>query len=140
MLCAFLGGNLVSWQSKKQSIVTRSSVEPEFRTMTLALCELLWLCIVLEDLKIKIQGSIELVCDNQLTISIAHNLVQHDMTKHVEIDRHFIKKKLDVGLIHISYVSFENQVADVLLPKELVAKRFEGLICKLGMMDIHSLA
>ena len=73
----FLGGNLVSWRSKKQSIMARSSVEVEFRAMTFGLCKLLWLKIILEDLRIKIQGLIGLFCDNQSTISIAHNPVNH---------------------------------------------------------------
>jgi len=54
--------------------------------MALGICELLWLKIILEDLKIKIQETIELSCDNQSAISIAHNPVQHDRTKHIEID------------------------------------------------------
>ena len=78
-------------------------------------------------------------CDNQSAISITHNHVQHNRTKHVEIDWHFIKEKLDAGLIKIPYVSSKDQVA-VVLTKGLAAKRFEDLICKLGMIDIHSLA
>ena len=117
--------------------MARSSAEVEFRSMALGLCELLWLRIVLDDLKIKIQGTIDIFCDNQSTINIAHNPVQHDRTKHIEIDRHFIKEKLDGGLIRIPYVLSENQVADV-LTKGLAPRRFEVLISKLGMIDIHS--
>lgn len=52
--CVFLRGNLVSWRSKKQGVVARSSAETEFRAMTLGECEFLWLKIILEDLKIQI--------------------------------------------------------------------------------------
>ena len=62
--CVFLGGNLMSWRSKKQSVVAKSSAEAEFRAIALGLCELLWLRIILEDLRIKVQGSIRLFCDN----------------------------------------------------------------------------
>ena len=51
--------------------------------------------IILDDLKIKYEAPMGLVCDNKSAINIAHNPVQHDRTKHVEIDRHFIKEKLD---------------------------------------------
>ena len=51
--CTFLGGILVTWKSKKQSVVARSSAEAEFRAMAQGVCELLWLKIILEDLKIK---------------------------------------------------------------------------------------
>ena len=64
--------------------------------------------------------------------------MQHDRTKHIEIDRHFIKEKLEKGIIQIPYVPFEKHVAD-LLTKGLTTRRFEDLVCKLGMIDIHSL-
>ena len=51
--CTFLDGNLVTWKSKKQNVVARSSAETEFRAMAQGVCELLWLKIALEDLKIK---------------------------------------------------------------------------------------
>ena len=63
--------------------------------MALSLCELLWLRIVLVDLKIVVNEPIRLFCDNQSIINIAHNPVQFDRTKHIEIDRHFIKEKLE---------------------------------------------
>ena len=102
--CMFLGGNLVTWRSKKQNVVAWSSVEAEFRAMAQGICELLWMKIILDDLKIKYEVPMKLFCDNKSTISIAHDPVQHDRTKHTEIDWHFIKEKLDSGLItqHIS--------------------------------------
>ena len=117
--------------------MARSSAESEFRAIALGICELLWLKIILEDLKIKTQGAIGLSCDNKSAISIVHNPVQHDRIKHIEIDRHFIKEKLDARIINILHVSSEEQVADV-FTKGLAAKRFENLICKIGMIDIHS--
>ena len=69
--CVFLGRNLIYWRSKKQGVVTRSSVEAEFRVMALGVCELLWVKIILEDLKILAQKPIELLGDNQSAISIA---------------------------------------------------------------------
>ena len=78
------------WRSKKQNVVARSSAEAEFRAMAQGMCKQLWLKIVLEDLKIKWDGPMRLYCDNKSTINITHNSVQHDRTKHIEIDRHFI--------------------------------------------------
>lgn len=128
---------MVSWRSKKKSVVARSSAKVEFRAMALALCEILWLRIVLDDLRFSIQDTVKLWCDNQSAINIAHNLIQHDRTKHVEIDRHFIKEKLEAGVIHLPYVPSEEQVADI-LTKGLPVKRFEDLVSKLEMWDIHS--
>lgn len=135
--CTFLGGNLVTWRSKKQNVVARSSAESEFRSMAMGVCELLWLKIILDDLKIRWEGPMRLYCDNKSAISIAHNPVQHDRTKHIEVDRHFIKEKLDSGLICTPFVSTKDQLADV-LTKGLPNNVFQDLISKLGMEDIHS--
>ena len=83
--CTFLRGNIVSWRSKKQNMVARSSAEVEFRAMAARVCELLWVKIILEDLKIQWSKPMKLYCDNKSAINIAHNLVQHDRTKHIEI-------------------------------------------------------
>ena len=93
--------------------------------------------IILDDLKIKYEAPMGLVCDNKSAINIAHNPVQHDRTKHVEIDRHFIKEKLDDGLIATEYIPSRLQLADM-FTKRLSTKQFEDLTCKLGMIDIHS--
>ncbi|RDX98200.1 hypothetical protein CR513_18909, partial [Mucuna pruriens] len=71
--------------------------------------------IILDDLKVKYEGPIKLFCDNYSAISIIHNPIQHDRTKHIEIDGHFIKEKLDSGLIVTSHVPTGLQVADVLI-------------------------
>ena len=92
-----MGGNLVSWRSKKQSVVARSTAEAELRSMASGLCELLWLRLLLTELRLFRGGSLRLYCDNQATINIVNNPIQHDRTKHIEIDRHFIKEKLDEG-------------------------------------------
>ncbi|CAL8176190.1 unnamed protein product [Prunus armeniaca] len=53
----------------------------------------------------------DLYCDNKAAIAIAHNPVQHDCTKHVEVGRHFIKEKLDAEIISFPYISSEYQLA-----------------------------
>lgn len=105
--CTFLGGNLITWRSKKQVVVAMSITKTEFRAITQGICELLWVEIILDNVKIKWEGKMKMYCDKKLTINVAHNLVQHDCTKCVEIDRHFIKGKLDNGLICTPYVSTE---------------------------------
>ena len=76
------------------------------------------------------------VC-NKSTISIAHNPVQHDRTKHIEIDRHFIKEKLDSGLICTPYVSTHGQLDDI-LTKGLSSSVFQSFVSKLGMVNTYS--
>ena len=55
------------------------------------ICEGIWIRKVLEEIEVQIEGLIQFYYNNQSAISIAKNLVHHDKTKHVEIDRHFIK-------------------------------------------------
>ena len=135
--CTFLWGNLVSWKSKKQSVVARSSAEAEFRSMAQGVCEELWLKKVMKDLRKEVDLPMKLYCDNKAAISIAQNPVQHDRTKHIEIDRHFIKEKLEEGVICTPFVPSSLQVADV-LTKGLLRQPFEIQISKLGMLDIFA--
>ena len=75
----------------------------------------------MKELRMTTKFLMKLYCDSKATISIAHNPVQHDRTKHVEIDRHFIKEKIENGLVCMTYISSREQLADVLtkgLPRQ----------------------
>mgnify|MGYP003703499451 CR=1 FL=1 len=63
--CTLLGGNLITWRSKKQHVVSHSSVEAEFKAMAQGICELLWVKMILKDLKIVFQEPMVLYCDEQ---------------------------------------------------------------------------
>uniref|UniRef100_A0A2N9GP18 Reverse transcriptase Ty1/copia-type domain-containing protein n=1 Tax=Fagus sylvatica TaxID=28930 RepID=A0A2N9GP18_FAGSY len=109
----FVGGNLVTWRSKKQNVVARSSAEAEYRAMSL------------------------FTQYNKAAISIAHNPVQHDRTKHVEVDRHFIKEKLTDGIISVPFVKSEDQLADI-LTKAISSRVLYSTLVKLGIQDIYA--
>ena len=132
-----MGGNLVTWRSKKQNVVARSSAEAKYRAMALGICEILWIHKLLKELKLESKSPIKVFCDNKAAISIAHNPVQHDRTKHVEVDRHFIKEKIDSGQITTLFVTTHQQLADI-LTKGVTTVLFESLRSKLGMVDIYS--
>ena len=91
--CAFIGGSLVIWRSKKQKVVSLSSAEAEYRAMVHGVKEAIWIQGILEELKLYSQNSIKLYCDNKSAIAIAQNPVQHDITKYMQISRHFVKRK-----------------------------------------------
>ena len=94
---------------------------------------------VLQELKVPISGPMKVLCDNQFAINIAKNPVHHDRTKHVEIDRHFVKEKIDENSITLLHLLTNQQITDI-LTKALPRKAFEDLVSKLGLINIYSLA
>ena len=135
--CVLVGGNLVSWKSKKQDVVARSSAEAEYRAMALATCELMWLKQLLQELKFCEASQMELICDNQAALHIASNPVFHERTKHIEIDCHFIREKILSGCIFTSHVKSSDQFADI-LTKSLRSSRIEYICNKLGAYDLYA--
>ena len=97
----YFGSSLISWQSKKQSTVSRSSSEAEYRALASATCELQWLTYLLQDFRVSFIQPATLYCDNQSAIQIANNPVFHERTKHIEIDCHIVRNKINSGLIKL---------------------------------------
>ncbi|XP_026411203.1 uncharacterized protein LOC113306489 [Papaver somniferum] len=91
--CIFFGGNLVTWKSKKQNVVSRSSAEAEYRSMASTTCEIVWLRALLKELGCLPSQPAKMFCDNQAAIQIASNPIFHEHTKHIEVDCHFIREK-----------------------------------------------
>ena len=118
-------------------MVALSSAEAEFRGMAKGICEMLWLRELLIEVGYPPIDAIRLFCDNKAAIALAHNPVKHDRTKHVEVDRHFIKEKLEAKIIQIPFVKTEDQLADI-LTKAVSSRIFHNSLDKLGVDDIYS--
>jgi hypothetical protein len=82
--------------------------------MTKELCEVLWIKELLKELRYLIDTEIKMYCDNKAAIVIANNSVQHDRTKHVEADKHFIKQKLNEKTMIFPFVKSKDQLTYIL--------------------------
>ena len=95
--CVFIGGNLITWKSKKHDVVARSSTKTEYRVMALAICELIWLKQFLQKLRFGKDEQMMFLYDNQAALHIASNPVFHERTKHIQVDCHFIRETIASG-------------------------------------------
>ncbi|RVW15160.1 Retrovirus-related Pol polyprotein from transposon RE1 [Vitis vinifera] len=135
--CVFIGGNLISWKSKKQDVVARSSAEAMYRAMALTTCELIWLRHLLQELRFGKDEQMKLICDNQAALHIASNPVFHERTKHIKVDCHFIREKIASRCVATSFVNSNDQLADI-FTKSLRGPRIKYICNKLGAYDIYA--
>ncbi|XP_040935304.1 uncharacterized mitochondrial protein AtMg00810-like [Gossypium hirsutum] len=109
--CVFLGGNPISWSSRKQQVISRSTAEAEYRSVAHLAAELVWI--------------------RSAAVAIAGNPVLHSKFKHVEMDLFFVREKVADGVLQVGHVSGSDQIADVLtkpLPVGIFTK-FRDLLC-----------
>jgi hypothetical protein len=135
--CFFIGKSLVSWRTKKQLTVSRSSSEAEYRALAAATCELQWLLYLFADLQLTCSQLPVLYCDNRSAIHIAANPVFHERTKHLEIDCHIVREKLHAGILKLLPVPSQHQLADF-FTKALLPQPFTLLLSKLGLLNIFA--
>ncbi|KAI0496219.1 hypothetical protein KFK09_022528 [Dendrobium nobile] len=125
----FLETNFISWSSKKQPIVVRSSTEAEYRALATTPVEIIWLQRLLTDFFIPQQPTIN-YRDNTSTIALANNPVFHDRTKHIIVDYHFIQDHIQSNEIAVTPVMSTDQTVNI-FPKPLPTPRFQLLRSKL---------
>ncbi|PKU86287.1 Retrovirus-related Pol polyprotein from transposon TNT 1-94 [Dendrobium catenatum] len=135
--CTFLGPNLISWTVKKQVTVAKSSTEAEYRSLSAATSDVIWLRRLVEELDLPQQSPTPIHCDNTSAIALARNPVFHARTKHIEIDYQFIRQHLKTGAISITHIPSDAQIADI-LTKSLQISRFQTMRNKLTIRSLNN--
>ncbi|GKC48632.1 ribonuclease H-like domain-containing protein [Tanacetum coccineum] len=111
--CVFLGNNLLSWSSKRQPTLYRSSAEAEYRGVAYAVAETCWLRNLLRELHTPLSSATLVYCDNVSVVYLSCNPVQHQRTKHIEIDIHFVRDLVAGGQVRVLHVPSRYQFADI---------------------------
>ncbi|KAF3675117.1 putative serine/threonine-protein kinase PBS1-like [Capsicum annuum] len=133
-ICVFLGSNCISWSSKKQHTVAKSSVEVEYRSLASLAAEITRITYILHDISISLISPLVLFTDNISALHLTINPVLYARTKHVELNYHFVREKVVQGAMLTKFVPSLHQVADI-LTKPLTKMQFRFLRSKLGVMD-----
>ncbi|CAN6440401.1 unnamed protein product [Victoria cruziana] len=116
--CIYMGENLMIWRSKRMGVT-----------------ELLWIKILLQDIGIRLEEPMRLYCDNKVAINLSNNHVLYDRTKHIELDRHFIREKIDSRELTLPFVKTQDQNIFI---KGLSSRDFGKNVCKLGIFDMYA--
>jgi hypothetical protein len=126
---------MVSWESRKQPIVTLSSVEAEYITTTSATCQAVWMRRILKDLLQEQQEPTTIFCDNNSTIMLSKNHVFHKKTKHIDTRYHFIRELVNNKEICLEFRKSKEQVTNI-FTKALARDAFQRLLSSLGVCAV----
>ncbi|PWA81139.1 hypothetical protein CTI12_AA188860 [Artemisia annua] len=127
--CVFLGNNLLSWSS---NTLSRSSAEAEYRGVANAVAETCWLRNLLRELHTPLSSATLVYCDNVSAVYLSCNPVQHQRTKHIEIDIHFVRDLVAAGQVRVLHVPSRYQYADI-FTKGLPSALFEEFRSKITL-------
>jgi hypothetical protein len=128
-----MGGGATSWSSKRQPTIALSTTEAEYMASTQATKEAIWMNKLMKELGyMKEKKAMVIRCDNQGAISLTKNPTQHARTKHIDVQHHFVRERVENGEVTFEYCSTEEMVADV-LTKALPKERHYKLISMFGL-------
>ena len=111
--CVFLGVNLISWFAKHQPTISKSSAEAEYRGVANVVSETCWLRNLLFELHFLISTATFVYCENVSAVYLSDNPVHHQGTKHIEMDIHFVRKKVQRGVFRVLHVPSRYQIVDI---------------------------
>ncbi|XP_062119137.1 uncharacterized mitochondrial protein AtMg00810-like [Humulus lupulus] len=135
--CIFIGDSLISWRTKKQPTISKSSAEAKYRALAATTSEITWIRYLLLDLHVPQTTPSFIYCDNQSAIHIANNPTFHERTKHIELDCHFFRDKINNSTIRLAHVPSSLQLADA-FTKPLTSPILQTHIAKMSVYNIYT--
>ncbi|XP_013623839.1 PREDICTED: uncharacterized mitochondrial protein AtMg00810-like [Brassica oleracea var. oleracea] len=133
--CVFLGDNLLFWSAKRQPTVSRSSAEAEYKGVANTVAEPCWLRNLLLEMHCPLQRATIVYCDNISAVYLSSNPVQHQRTKHIEIDIHFVREKVKMGHVKVFHIPAASQYANI-FTKGLPTSLFQSFRSSLGVSQL----
>ena len=109
-----LGGGPISWQSRRQPLVTLSVTEAEYVALTYATQEAIFIRGVLEDMGYPLKDSTVIYEDNKGAVEMASHPTSHRNTKHIDTKYHFVREQVTQNIVSIKYCSTTQQTADIM--------------------------
>lgn len=131
----FVGVGAISWNCKRQPTIALSTTEAEYMAASHCTREAIWLRKLMADVGVVQAEATKILCDNQGCIALAKNPTHHSRTKHIDVQHHFIREKLESGEICLEYCPTEDMVADV-LTKALAREQHHMLTTSMGLVSI----
>lgn len=110
----FLGDNPISWRTRKQKVVARSSTEAEYRALATAASVIASIKSLLDELGLTLREPPLLLYDNVGATQLSLNLVLHSRMKHIAIDLHFVREFVHRGKLRVAHVHTDDQLVDLL--------------------------
>ena len=129
-----MGDNLVSWSAKCQPTMSRSSAEAEYKGVANVVAEAFCLRNLLLEMGIPLTQATVVYCDNVSAVYLSTNPVQHQRTKHIEIDIHFVREKVRMGEVRVFHIPSTLQYADI-FTKGLPTSLFTSFRSSLGVRE-----
>ena len=130
-----IGGGAISWNSKKQTTTALSSTEAEYTAISHATHQAIWLRNLLEGLGYPQEEPTVLYSDNQSAITLTRDAQFHARSKHFDVQNHFVREKVENGIVDIIYVPTDDNIADV-FTKALPKPKHQKFRENLGMLTV----
>ena len=131
-LCTLLGSNVISWSAKRHDTVSKSSTEAEYRTMSEAASEIVWLQNLLQVMGLQQQRATLLLCDNLSAVCLTANPMFQKRTKHFDVDYHYVQERVALKALEVKHIPATLQLPNI-FTNSLSQALFFKLRDKLGV-------